>query len=66
MITLDALATHSYYDRDGARVIHTPGERFTITDEAITVWTAAQLAEVLIAAQLAQLAPTRRPAKPKS
>jgi hypothetical protein len=65
MIALEALATHSYYERDGTRVLHVPGERFTIADETLAVWTAEQLAEVLIAAQLARLAPSPRPPKKK-
>jgi hypothetical protein len=66
MIELEALAPHAYYDRHGRLVCHAPGERFTITDEAIAVWTAQQLAAVLIAAKLAHLAPSTRPAKKRS
>lgn len=61
VVELEAVAACSYYDATGARVLHAPGERFTLVDGQ-TIWTARQLADTLIAANLAIPAPPK-PAK---
>jgi hypothetical protein len=60
LIELEAITTHAHYDSTGARVMHAPGERFTLHDSVGL--TAAELAARLIGQGLAK----RVEAKPKA